>query len=81
MSGALAPLHHASARSRRCCTAGYDIARPVLLSMPQLAGPLGSSSTALVLPTSPILLLGRPDGRTTSSQLVTDTPGAPHKSP
>jgi hypothetical protein len=38
---------------------------PVLLRMPQLAGPLGSSHTALVLATSLIHPFGKSDRRTT----------------
>jgi hypothetical protein len=53
----------------------------VVRRLGEKAAPLGSSSTALVLPTSLILLLGRPDGCTTISQLVTDPAGATHKSP
>jgi hypothetical protein len=81
MSGAPASLQHVLSRSCRHSTAGYAIARPVLLRIPQLPGPLGSSHTALVLATNLIHPLDKRDGRTTGSQLVADTTSARTKSP
>jgi hypothetical protein len=81
MSGAPTSLPHVLSRSCRHCTAGYAIARPVLLRIPQLAGPLGSSHTALVLTTKLIDPLDKRHRRTTQSQVATDIPGNTHKYP
>ena len=60
MSDAPASLPHVLSGSRRYSTAGYAIPRSVLLHMPQFAGPLGSSHTALVLATKMIHPLDKP---------------------
>jgi hypothetical protein len=81
MSDAAASLPHVLSGSRRYCTAGYAIPRPVLLRMPPLPRPLGSSHTALALATQLTNPLDKRGGPTTGSQVVTDTAGAIHKSP
>ena len=81
MSDTPASLPHVLLPSRRSCIAGYAIARPVLLRMPQLPGPLGASHTALALETKLIHPLHKHDRRTTGSQVVADTTRATHKSP
>ena len=81
MSDASASLPHILTGSRRYCTAGYAIPRPVLLRMPQSAGPLASSHTAFVFGTKMIHPLDKRDRPTTGSQLVTDPAGATYKSP
>jgi hypothetical protein len=81
MSDTPAALPHVLSGSRRYCTAGYAIPRPVLLRMLQLVGPLRSSHTALMLATKMIRPLDKRDRRTTGSQLVTDPVGATNKSP
>ena len=77
MSGTLEPLHHDLSCSRRYCTAGYDIPRPVLLPMPQFASLLGSSNAALMLATKLIILSTSLIVARTGSQLLTDTAALP----
>ena len=81
MSGAPASLLHVLSGSCCYCIAGCAIPRSRLLHMPQLARPLGSSNTALVLATKLIHPLDKRDPRTTGSQVPTDPAGATHNSP
>ena len=81
MNDAPASLPHVLSGSRRFSTAGYAIPRSGLLHMPQLARPLGSSNTALVLATKLFYPLDKRDCRTTRSQVATDPAGATHNSP
>ncbi len=81
MSDAPASLLQVLSASRRYSTAGYAIPRSGLLHMPQFAGPLGSSHTALVLAAKLIHPLHNRDRRTTGLQIATDPARATHKSP
>jgi hypothetical protein len=81
MSGAPPSLPHVLSGSCCYCIAGYAIPRSGLLHMPQLARPLGSSNTALVLATNMIQPLDKRDPRTTGSQVATDPAAATHNSP
>jgi len=76
MSDPLLSLPHLLSGSRRYCTAGYAIPRPLFLRMPQFPQILGSSHAALVLAMKLINPLDNCNHRTTRSHLLTHTASA-----
>ena len=77
MSDAPASLLQVLSASRRYSTAGYAIPRSGLLHMPQFAGPLGPSHTALVLAAKLIHPLHNRDRRTTGYRSPPTPPELP----